>query len=104
MTAAHSNCLVCYDIAASQRRLTQVRQALLEVATPVQYSVFLGRFTRIGRKRLVGELARLIDPRRDDVRIYTLPERPALAGMGRPILPDGVFATQLLQTRGSGSD
>lgn len=104
MTAPHSNCLVCYDISGSQRRLTQVRRSLLEVATPVQYSVFLGRFTRVGRKQLVRELAVLIDPRRDDVRIYTLPERPALASMGRPILPEGVFATQLLQTIGSGSD
>jgi hypothetical protein len=37
-------------------------------------------------------LAAEIDPRRDDVRLYALPEQPKIDVLGRSILPDGVFA------------
>jgi CRISPR-associated endonuclease Cas2 len=85
--------LVCYDISMSQRRLARVRRRLARVATPLQQSVFLGHFTAAERRTVIGMLARSIDPAADDVRIYPVPNRPAILMLGRGALPEGIHAS-----------
>ncbi len=92
MSAPATSYLVCYDISQSARRLARTRRLLLASATPLQYSVFLGRFTHADRRDVLAKLARCIDPRVDDVRLYPVPERPSVLLLGRGHLPAGVFA------------
>ena len=63
--------VVSYDIVADDRR-NRVHAALKDYGTPVQYSVFE---CEVDPKRLVAlqaRLARLIDPKEDNVRYYRL--------------------------------
>ncbi len=92
MTAARTTFLICYDVSQSPRRLARVRRSLVSVAVPVQYSVFVGHFTPAERAQVLRRLAGLIDPRRDDVRLYPVPGDPVYELLGRPVLPAGVFA------------
>ncbi|WP_178133238.1 CRISPR-associated endonuclease Cas2 [Vineibacter terrae] len=88
--------LVCYDVSDPSirrmaRRLTRLRNALKEDCLPVQYSVFLGDFTLAGCRGALTRIARIIDPSRDDVRLYPLPVNLQVHVIGRPILPDGIY-------------
>lgn len=63
--------VVSYDIAADDRR-NRVHATLKDYGTPVQYSVFE---CEVDPKRLVSlrtRIARLIDPKEDNVRYYRL--------------------------------
>ena len=91
MSAPRTSHLVCYDIGESPRRLARVHRRLIRLATPIQYSVFLARTGPAGLDRILETLARTIDPRRDDVRIYPIPADPLLTVLGRPLLPDGLL-------------
>lgn len=82
--------LVAYDIACP-RRLARVHRLLVAWALPAQYSVFLLVATREAVGALMGELARLIHPRQDDVRIFRL-EPGWQRSLGAPTLPRGVLA------------
>lgn len=82
--------VVAYDI-ADPRRLVQVHRFLQERAYPVQYSVFLGTFSEPDLNALLEGLAKIIHPRKDDVRVYPLPTTPDIESLGRPVLPDGVI-------------
>ncbi len=84
--------LACYDVSMSPRRLARIRRRLANVAMPLQQSVFLGRFTLAERRAVIAMLARSIDPAADDVRLYPVPERPAILLLGREALPEGVHA------------
>lgn len=81
--------LVAYDI-ADPRRLQRVARCVSRRGVRVQYSVFLTHLTPAQRKTLTGELARLIDPRADDVRLYPLPARMEPIVYGRAHWPEGV--------------
>ncbi len=74
--------LIGYDIAAP-RRLRRVHNLLKRRAFSVQYSLFAAALTTAERDRLLAELARLIHPRKDDVRFWPLPERLELMRIGR---------------------
>lgn len=82
--------IIAYDI-TEPRRLCRVHRFLRKHAVPVQYSVFATFDTpaRIGQLR--AELAELIDPRTDDVRIYPVPANPELSVLGTKALPEGVL-------------
>lgn len=82
--------LVAYDIACP-RRLARVHRLLKAWGLPAQYSVFLLIATRESVGTLLGELARLIHPRQDDVRIFRL-EPGWQRSLGAPTLPRGVLA------------
>lgn len=82
--------LVAYDI-ADPKRLARVHRLLVAWALPAQYSVFLLVATRESVGVLVGELARLIHPRQDDVRIFRL-EPGWQRSLGASTLPRGVLA------------
>jgi CRISPR-associated endonuclease Cas2 len=92
--------LVCYDISESPRRLARVRRRLVEIAVPVQYSVFVGTFSAAERRDALSTLARNIDPRLDDVRFYPIPADPIFEFLGRPVLRDGIFLRHALSSSG----
>ena len=81
--------LVCYDI-AEPRRLARVGRAAREFGVPLQYSVLWARLDRVELGAAMGEIATRIDPRRDDVRFYPLPENVQITGLGRDVVPLGV--------------
>jgi len=82
--------LLCYDI-RDHRRLARVHRVATRHAVPVQYSVFLLEADTRGLANVLRELRREIDPREDDVRVYTLPSRPEPTTLGRRSLPEGVL-------------
>ena len=61
--------VVSYDIAADDRR-NRVHATLKDFGTPVQYSVFECEVDPKRRIALQTRLARLIDPKQDNVRYY----------------------------------
>ncbi len=61
--------VVAYDV-ADARRLRRVHRCVSRQALAVQRSVFLFHGTRGALRRLLAELATLIDAERDDVRAY----------------------------------
>lgn len=81
--------LVCYDI-ADPRRLERLGRAVREFGVPLQYSVLWARLDGTGLGIAIGEIAGRIDPRRDDVRLYPLPENVQITGLGRDVVPLGV--------------
>ena len=81
--------LVCYDI-AEPRRLARVWRAVREFGVPLQYSVFWARLDEIGLGNALGAIATRIGPRRDDVRLYPLPENVQITGLGCDVVPIGV--------------
>ncbi len=87
--------LIAYDI-TNPKRLARVHRYLKTVAIPVQYSVFAAEETEFGIHHISETLARKIDPRTDDVRIYPLPNTLELYHYGRRALPEGL---QLLADR-----
>ncbi len=81
--------LVAYDIACP-RRLARVHRLMTAWGLPAQYSVFLLVATREAVAALVSELAPLVHPRQDDVRIFRL-EPGWMRSLGAPTLPRGVL-------------
>lgn len=84
--------LLCYDI-RDKRRLGRVFRHLKKQGVPVQYSVFLVNASANRMRRLLGELALLIDPRADDIRAYGLPVHPQYDTIGLSMLPLNVLPT-----------
>ncbi len=75
--------LICYDV-ADPRRLGRVHRLVSGMGLQVQYSVYHLRLDREGLDGLCRELETIIDPARDDVRIYRLPRECRALLMGRP--------------------
>ncbi len=85
-----ANYLVCYDI-KDERRLQKVYNFVKTYGLHLQYSVFFCCFTWPQLQSFKASLAKLINLREDDVRIYSLPEKPKLFVMGcGDRVPDGV--------------
>ena len=82
--------LVCYDI-RNPKRLIRVHRFLRNHGFPLQYSVFTVPLTPRQAEWLTGELDELINPKRDDVRLYPLPAQPDRISFGRQTFPDGVM-------------
>ena len=82
--------LICYDI-ADPRRLQRVHKIIKEFALPFQYSVFRKNTTRREVVKLLTELERIIDPRRDDLRAYPLRPADWHLDAGKKMLPEGVW-------------
>jgi CRISPR-associated protein Cas2 len=85
-----STWIIAYDIRAP-RRLQRVHTFLAKQAYALQYSVFAADLTRPEFERLKAELAKLIDPKEDDVRFYAAPPGADVMMSGRTRLPDGVL-------------
>jgi CRISPR-associated protein Cas2 len=86
--------LIAYDI-AGKRRLARLHRALRRFAMPIQYSVFLGRFTDARLAEVKAVIEGIIHPAYDDVRIYPLPADGWQSRLGRPVLADGLHCTLL---------
>ncbi len=78
--------LLCYDI-ADPKRLQKINRVIKNHAVPIQYSVFLGRFTNKELKVLLSKLGGLIKNREDDIRIYPLNKHPNIQTLGQYGLP-----------------
>ena len=67
-----SDYLICYDI-ADPKRLRKIAKYLESETIRVQYSIFLAQgFTKERIYQIADRLVELIDPKADDVRIYTI--------------------------------
>lgn len=82
--------LICYDI-ANPRRLQRVHRAVASAAEPVQYSVFRKKGTRRDIVRLMAEIEPLANPKRDDIRAYSLLTSGHHAVYGLTSLPAGIL-------------
>jgi CRISPR-associated protein Cas2 len=91
--------LIAYDV-ADPKRLARVHRYLKSKAVPVQYSVFVTRASAVQIGAIRSALAKLIDLKTDDVRIYQVPDSPELVVLGTRALPDGI---QLLEGKEPGS-
>lgn len=91
MSRPSSQWLVAYDI-RSPRRLRHVHAFLAKRALSVQYSVYVlpANVSEIGDT--ADDLRMLIDERKDDVRIYHLPQRCLCWLFGeRAMFPEGLW-------------
>lgn len=83
-------CLLAYDI-TDRRRLARVHRYLGRHGQAMQHSVFLCHWNTRERELRLAELAKLIDPRRDDLRCYPLPASPDIVQIGPTLLPEGAL-------------
>ncbi|MCX7794692.1 MAG: CRISPR-associated endonuclease Cas2 [Thermodesulfovibrionales bacterium] len=82
--------LVCYDI-SDDRRLQRVFNYMKARGIHLQYSVFYCELTWQDLQNLKNDLSALIDPGRDDVRIYPLQKDSLIAVLGcGDRIPEGV--------------
>lgn len=88
MSARKLPWLICYDI-RDPRRLQRLHRFMGHNAAPVQYSVFIGRYSAADLRWLCIGIERIIDRRVDDVRCYPLPAEPCLTQIGKSRSPDG---------------
>ncbi len=86
--------LICYDIAEDPKRLARVARYLQKYAFRVQYSVFVGAFFEHSLEGVLRGLERIIDPRKDDVRCYPLPDKADVVLMGSQIFPNDIMLIQ----------
>ena len=85
-----ANYIISYDI-TNPRRLSRVYKLMKQSGIHIQYSVFYCRLTWQNLVELKGKLGSIINPKKDDVRIYPLPSelKVAVMGLGDRI-PEGV--------------
>ncbi len=86
--------LIAYDI-RDPRRLQRLHRALCAEALAVQRSVFLVAGSVPAVARLLDRLARLIDPRVDDLRAYPVATPDELWLSGRRPLQGGLVGDDL---------
>ena len=85
-----TNWLICYDI-ANPGRLQRVHRIVRRFAATCQYSIYCKTATRREIVKLLDDLEPVIDPRRDDVRVYPLWPAGSHLEAGREYFPDGVY-------------
>lgn len=85
-----SETVICYDIACP-RRLGRIHRLLKKQAVPLQYSVFLFTGSQAELQRCLSALQAIMDPNKDDIRAYPLPQRGRRLCMGRATLPEGIY-------------
>jgi len=87
--------LICYDISEDPKRLTRVARYLGKFAFRVQYSVFIGAFFEHSLEGVLRGLEDIIDPHKDDVRCYPLPEQvDDVVLLGKQIFPEDILLIQ----------
>ncbi|MCB1825934.1 MAG: CRISPR-associated endonuclease Cas2 [Candidatus Competibacteraceae bacterium] len=91
MTRKRRLYLICYDIAEDPKRLNRVARYLGKFAFRVQYSVFVGSFFEHSLAGVLRGLEGIIDPRKDDVRCYPLPEQAEVVLLGPQLFPDDIL-------------
>lgn len=88
--------LIAYDIACP-RRWRRVYRLVREYGVRLQWSVFLVTETPFRKERFLSSAARLIDPAKDDIRLYRVNATSAggLAGRAAALPPPGVHWSAL---------
>lgn len=85
--------ILAYDISMDPRRLLKVHRIARKWGFPLQYSVFLIPATPVQIDKLLTELDGIINPKRDDIRIYPLPTNIDIVQIGRgsglDLFPEG---------------
>ncbi|WP_303786878.1 CRISPR-associated endonuclease Cas2 [Azovibrio restrictus] len=94
--------VIGYDITCP-RRLQRVHRAMVNVATPIEYSIFLFIGSERRLERCLDGIEALLDARTDDVRCYRLPARGLQERLGRATLPEGIQWTGLPAGLGFGT-
>lgn len=85
-----ANYLVCYDI-RDEKRLVRVFNTMKKRGLHIQYSVFYCRLSWRELVELKEKLKDIIDERKDDVRLYPIPQDMKVRVMGRgDRIPEGV--------------
>lgn len=84
--------VVGYDIRDS-RRLIKVHRAMVKVACPLEYSVFLFQGTKAALEAVIVRVKKLIKLSADDVRAYELSESGLQFRIGKAALPKGIVWT-----------
>ena len=74
--------IIAYDI-SDPKRLARVYRLMLKRGIPQQRSVFRATITTSEARKLLAELARLINIVADDVRLYPLPDTPEIIRLGK---------------------
>lgn len=100
-----TNYLVCYDI-SDPERLVRVFRFMKARALHLQYSVFIGLFDWRTLNDVKGSLRDLINPGKDDIRIYPLPSASLVAVLGvggrvpegADLFTDGRSLTEMLKS------
>jgi CRISPR-associated protein Cas2 len=82
--------IIAYDV-SDQRRLRRIHRYLSNQAMPIQYSVFLMQGNAARVDEVEDHLRELMDETKDDIRIYTLPEKPQIITFGQQPLNDGIW-------------
>jgi CRISPR-associated protein Cas2 len=83
--------IIAYDI-ANPKRLVRVHRFMCKHAIAQQHSVFKATLSTAQMRKLKEELAQLIDPKEDDVRLYPLPAQPEIVRLGRlDVASRGIF-------------
>ena len=77
--------IIAYDI-ASPRRLLRVHRYMKSCAVPVQYSVFMTRGNESFLDKILDNLAKIIHPKEDDVRVYPVPENPEVIWLAKKLI------------------
>ena len=81
--------LLAYDI-SDPKRLRRIHAYMSKCAWPLQYSVFGLEMSELRLRDVLDDLGQLMDPTRDDIRVYHLPQRCKVWTLGRGPLADGV--------------
>lgn len=82
--------IISYDI-GDPDRLRRIHRYLKKCAMPIQYSVFLIQCTAKDLENIIEDLDDMIDPRKDDIRFYTLPKKIEIITLGQQGLSEGMF-------------
>ena len=86
--------IIGYDITCPRRWL-RVHRVMVNMATPVEYSIFLFIGSRRALEACLATVRNLLDEKCDDVRCYSLPRRGLQERLGKATLPSGIQWTGL---------
>jgi CRISPR-associated protein Cas2 len=86
----HKAHIIAYDI-GDPKRLTRIHRYLKKLAMPIQYSVFLIECNAKELQEVRDHLQEMINPKQDDIRIYTLPLKPVIMTLGKQALSQGIY-------------
>jgi Uncharacterized protein predicted to be involved in DNA repair len=86
------NWLIGYDIACP-RRLNKIHRRLSKDALPVQYSLFLYNGDRRETRKLLDELALIMNAKEDDLRAYPIPNNAEINHIGQSGILDRIILT-----------
>ena len=82
--------LLCYDV-ADPKRLQRVHRIISKNSTTFQYSVYFTHGTRREILQIIEQTEPLIDPGKDDLRVYPVLTTAKHYHFGRSMIADGIY-------------